>query len=190
MSDDVNEKIDGVAEKVGLLGTWNDPRPANERCLFKIHGEANEDLVSFFADGHVEFGPTYTKEEAARVFWQSLYINHSLYPENEKLKADLKAQEEWAKSLNNDMLGFIAKNDELTHKVKSLELALDTCCRDEVIARNQRDTVLEERNKLVEMANQMGAILQKINFLVNGHMKSEMVDLKLNPKTGTFEGEF
>ncbi len=54
-----------------------------------VPGVPDDLLINFFADGTVEYGPTYTEEAAARVFWENLPIHNPLLVPFQKAQADL-----------------------------------------------------------------------------------------------------
>lgn len=69
-------------EQQGML--W-EPPPA----LLHIGGQANELLVEIHPDGSLVYGPTYTPDAAAQVFWQALADGNPLKGENDALRQQL-----------------------------------------------------------------------------------------------------
>ena len=46
-----------------------DPVDLKSLSIFSIHDANGSDLVTMYGDGHMEFGPNYAPDEAARIWW-------------------------------------------------------------------------------------------------------------------------
>ena len=57
--------------------------------MLQINGSHNEMLVAIKQDGTIEYGPNYTPDEAARVFWEAI-AGYSPYKEKLAVTEDIR----------------------------------------------------------------------------------------------------
>lgn len=57
---------------ISLAGDVTIAQPSDE--IFRVLSPDNEPLVIMYRDGRMEFGPSYTPDEAARIWWRAIEL--------------------------------------------------------------------------------------------------------------------
>jgi hypothetical protein len=69
-----------------------------EPPIIAVHGDDNTLMIAIHPDGHLEYGPSYQPDDAARLFWAAVeqHARNAQYgaPMNARVNAHLRAGEE------------------------------------------------------------------------------------------------